>query len=100
MRVKMGASELVELGRSNKKWARFGKKGTYLPGWSKHASPERRHAAVKRVTEREGCRVALRRLVQLANVTKDAPTEARARADAKWLHGQDFCKLKTKKRKK
>jgi hypothetical protein len=101
MRVSLGANELIELGRTGKngkKWARFGKKGSYLPGWSKKATPARRHGALERVTEREGCRVAIRRLVQLANVTKDQPTKAKARADAKWLHRQDFCKLKTKRK--
>jgi hypothetical protein len=95
--VSLGASELIELGRSGEKWARFGKKGGYLPGWSKKASPERRHSAVRRVTEREGCRVAIRRLIQLANVTTDKPTKVKARADYKWLRKQGFCKLKSKK---
>lgn len=97
MRITLGASELIELGRSKKKWAKFGKKGGYLPGWSKKASPAKRHSALRKVADREGCIVAIRRLVQLANVTQDRPTEEKARADARWIHNQVFCKLKTKK---
>lgn len=96
MKHRLGASEVIELGRS-RKWSRFGAKGRYLPGWSKKASERTRHGALREMTEREGCRTAIRKLVQLANVTRDAATEKKARTDAKWLHKQGFCKLKTKK---
>lgn len=98
MKIKMGASELIELGRGGKKWARFGSKGSYLPGWSKKVSAERRHSALRKVTEREGCRAAILKLVQLANVTKDVATEKKARADYRWLHRQSFCSLKSKRK--
>lgn len=129
MKIRMGAKQLVELGRkcpagkilrkaftrrdgthvaascvpdkgapgktpAAKRFAKFGP--GYLPGWGKDKSEGERHAALRRQTAREGCVTVIRRLTQLRNVTTDRPTEMRAKADAKWLHGQNFCKLKTK----
>jgi hypothetical protein len=129
MKIKMGAKQLVELGRKCRKgkiWRdpftrrdgtrvhggcvpdkgapgktpaakRFAKfEPGYLPGWGKDKSAGERHAALRRQTVREGCVTVIRRLTQLRNVTTDRPTEMKAKADAKWLHGQNFCKLKTK----
>lgn len=129
MKIRMGAKQLVELGRKckrgeilregftkrdgtyvkptcvpdtgapgktpvSKRFAKFGP--NYLPGWHKDLAASTRHEALRRQTAREGCVTVIRRLTQLRNVTTDRPTEAKAKADAKWLHGQNFCKLKTK----
>jgi hypothetical protein len=98
IKITMGAKDLVELGRkggSPRRWARFGP--GYLPGWTKKTPAGKRHAALKRLTEREGCITVIRKLTQLRNVTTDRPTELLAIADARWLHNRVFCKLKTKK---
>lgn len=101
MKIKMGAKELVEIGRkgskapASKRWSRFGKH--YLPGWGKKKSDAERHAALEHQTRQEGCVRVIRKLTQLRNVTADRATELRAKRDAAWLHNQGFCKLKTKK---
>lgn len=129
MKVKMGAIELVELGRkckggqvlrrgftradgtrvkaacipdkgapgktpASKRFADFGP--NYLPGWHKAGADSTRHEALRKLTAREGCVRVIRKLTQLRNVTTDAPTEAKAKRDAKWLHQQNFCRLKMK----
>lgn len=81
---------------ASRKFAEFGP--NYLPGWHKDRSIEARHEALRRQTAREGCVRVIRKLTQLRNVTTDAPTEQKAKRDAKWLHDQNFCRLKTKDR--
>lgn len=96
-KIQLGAKDLVELGRAGvRKWAKFG--SGYLPGWSKHRTPGQRRAALERLTAREGCVRVIRKLTQLRNVTRDHPTAAKAKADARWLHKQGFCHLKSKKK--
>lgn len=131
MKVKMGATELVELGRkcrgnqvlrrsfvrsdgtrvraacvpdkgapgktpASNKWADFG--SNYLPGWHKTRSTSERHSALASQTRKEGCVTVIRKLTQLRNVTTDGATKNKAKADARWLHDQNFCHLKTKGR--
>jgi len=140
MRVKMGASELVELGKRCKAgqivrsgYRRSGytrEDGTrvaatrvgpscvpdkgapgktpaskkFLPnmgpsplkGWHKDQAADTRHAKLRKLSESQGCRVALRRVNVIANVTTDKATENKLRGDYKWLRRQGFCHLKSK----
>lgn len=79
---------------ASKRW--FPRNGRPL-GWKKDMSVPERHGVLRRKTEQAGCRPVIRALVARANVTTDRETERKMRTDAKWLHKQDFCKLKTKK---
>jgi hypothetical protein len=91
------AKMIVELGRGRGqvKWARFS--DPFLPGWNKKEPTAARHAALHRLTVREGCLTVSRKLNQLANVTRDVPTKKKARADQRWISKQGFCHLKTKR---
>lgn len=90
----------LSLGRSGKKWARFGP-GSVPSGWKKAASQRTRHAAIRKDVAKEGgqCTRTFRKLLQVANVTTDRPTEKKARADYRWLKKQGWCRMKTKKTK-
>jgi hypothetical protein len=59
-------------------------------------SQEKRHQSLKKVVERRGCRQVIGSLTLLRNLTADGGTKKAAKADAKWLHDQNFCKLKSK----
>jgi hypothetical protein len=131
-RIRMGAEELVELGRAKcgrGKIRRSGYRrsdGTYVkptcvpdkgapgktsaakrvlpepvPGdigpWKRDMTDGRRHVALERAVERRGCRKVIGGLTLLRNLTADSGTKRTAKADAKWLHDQNFCKLKGKK---
>lgn len=131
-RIRMGAEELVELGRikcGRGKILRSGftrRDGTYvtpacvpdkgakgktpvskrvLPKpvrgdigvWTKEMPVAKRHEALKRVVNERGCRKVIGGLTLLRNLTSDPATKTKAKADAKWLHGQGFCKLKSKR---
>jgi hypothetical protein len=91
------AIDLVELGRKNLvRWSIFNQ--PYLPGWSKSQSTSSRRAALKKLSDTQGCLRIDRKLNQLANVTQDKATERVARADQKWISKQGFCGLKGKKK--
>ena len=94
----MKAKVRGSLGRSGKKWARFGP-GSVPSGWKKAAAPRTRHEAIRKDVAKEGgqCLRTFRKLLQVANVTTDRPTEKKARADYRWLKKQAWCRLKTKK---
>lgn len=67
-----------------------------LKGWSKDASTAQRHAALRKVSEADGCGTAIKRLNLLANFTKTTSpaTHKAARRDMQWLRKQGFCSLK------
>jgi hypothetical protein len=67
-----------------------------LGPWKKTMSPEKRHQSLKKVVERRGCRKVIGSLTLLRNLTADGGTKKAAKSDAKWLHDQNFCKLKSK----
>lgn len=130
-RIRMGAEELVELGRhcGKGKIRRSGytrKDGTYIksacvsdkgapgktpsakrvlpvptPGdlgvWTKRMPISRRHEELKKTVERRGCRKVIGSLTLLRNLSSDPGTKRTAKADARWVHNQNFCKLKGKK---
>lgn len=135
IKIKMGAKELVELGRRRcppGKILRSGftrENGTYvkpdcvkdqgargktpaakrvlpppkpgtLKGWHADSSAAQRHAALRRAVKSEGCRGVIGRLTLERNYTKTTSpqTSRTAQRDAKWLHDQDFCKFKTKRK--
>jgi len=74
-------------------------KAGMLKGWKADESAEDRHAALRRAVKSEGCRSVITRLTLEHNFTyRTSPKTAKtAMTDAKWLHKQGFCKLKTKK---
>lgn len=68
-----------------------------LKGWG-HTLPEsERRTALRRITKKDGCGTAIKRLNLLANFTKKTSPETHrlAREDMKWLRSQGFCALKT-----
>ena len=71
----------------------------FLHGWAKKMSSSARHKKVASVVKKEGCATAIRRLNLLANYTKatSPETHRKARADMKWVKGQGFCHLKSKR---
>ncbi len=71
-----------------------------LHGWKGDADSVERRAALRKAVRAEGCAGVIRRLTLERNFThKTSPrTSAAAWIDARWLHGQGFCKLKTKSR--
>lgn len=75
-------------------------KAGMLHGWTADAAPETRHAALRKAVRAEGCAGVIRRLTLERNFTKRTSprTAIAAYIDARWLHGQGFCKLKTKSR--
>lgn len=129
--IRMGAEELVELGRAcgrgkilRSPYRR--KDGTYVkaacvpdkgaPGktpaskrvlpepvagdlgvWKRDMPAGKRHESLRKVVERRGCRKVIGSLTLLRNLTADRGTKAVAKADAQWLHDQNFCRLKSKK---
>ncbi len=74
-------------------------KAGMLKGWKAADEAQKRRAALKRAVKSEGCRPVITRLTLEHNFTyRTSPKTARtAMTDAKWLHDQGFCKLKTKK---
>lgn len=78
-----------------RRFAKFPKKGPYIPGWTKDASDEKRHAAVARQARALSCRETWRRLHQLRNVTTDPETKRKATADRNWIRRQGWCPWKT-----
>ena len=70
-----------------------------LEGWKKDMPRKKRHALLKRLTKKENCRSVIGRLTLLRNISDDPATDRVAEADAKWLHKQPFCKLKSKEKK-
>lgn len=93
MRLKLGAIELVELGRKRlPKPMRGG-----LIGWKKNMSDTKRRAKLEKLTRAEGCTPVLRKVNLLANLTADKATEKKLRSDYRWLRAKGFCKLKSKK---
>ncbi len=133
MRIRLGASDLIELGRTRcgrGKIRRSGymrSDGTYVkpacvpdkgapgktpaskrvlpkpkPGalgrWSSKISDGRRHDALEAITDKRGCRKVIGSLTLLRNLSADPKVKIVAKGDAKWLHNQDFCKLKSKQK--
>lgn len=72
------------------------KKG-HLRGWHANESASKRHAALKKWVRKTNCKKTIGKLTLLRNISPDRKVDRAAKADAKWLHDQDFCKLKTKK---
>jgi hypothetical protein len=68
-----------------------------LGGWKKGMPAGERHSRLRKQVDQKGCRRVIQDLNALANTTTDRPTETKMRQDAKWLHNQGFCKLKTKR---
>jgi len=64
-----------------RKWAKF--KGHL--GWKKNMPQAERHALLERKVKQDGYATVIRKLLQLANVTKDAGTKKNARADMEYL---------------
>jgi len=97
-KIQMGASELVELGRSSRRLLPTPRPGT-LKGWKASDSAPKRHAALKRAVKAESCRSVINRLTLERNFThRTSPkTAAAAKKDWKWLKKQGFCHLKNKK---
>ena len=88
------AEELIELGRpKGEKWF---PKDIDLGGWSKRASTAKRRSILKGLLKRRSCRRVLGAANAIANVTQDAETKRKLRADYKWLRSQGACKLKSK----
>jgi hypothetical protein len=65
-------------------------------GWSKGLPDGERRDVLRKLSEREGCGTAIRKMTLLRNITTDAETKRKAKADAAWLSKQGFCKLKGK----
>lgn len=84
------AEELIELGRANKKWF---PKGVSVPGWSKRKTLAGRRSALKKLVKKAPCKRVLSDMNAIANVTRDAETERKMRADRRWLKKQGACKL-------
>lgn len=112
MRFLLGASDLIELGRSKiRRKAYTTKRGThvksslvkdtgapgrtpkskrvlpaivpgFLKGWKKDLSEGKRHSILKKVTQDEGCASTIRRLNLLANFTHRTSPETASRARA------------------
>jgi hypothetical protein len=66
-------------------------------GWSKDLPDPQRRGVLRKLSEREGCGTAIKKMTLLRNITTDAETKRKAKADAAWLRRQGFCALKTKK---
>lgn len=64
--------------------------------WKKTMPVAARHKELKKAVERRGCRQVIGSLTLLRNLTADTETSRTAKADAKWVHNQNFCKLKSK----
>lgn len=69
-----------------------------LGRWKKDMAASERRRSLKTVVERRGCRAVIGSLTLLRNLTADPGTKRAAKADAKWLHDQNFCRLKSKSR--
>lgn len=69
-----------------------------LRGWNHTLTAPERRAALRRITAKDGCGTAIRRLNLLANFTKKTSpqTHRLAREDMQWLRSQGFCALKSK----
>lgn len=65
-------------------------------GWSKDLPDKDRRAVLKKLSEKEGCATAIRKMTLLRNITADPETKGKAKADADWLAKQGFCELKSK----
>lgn len=100
MRSQMGAEELVELGRGRSKSSKRRLLPRPKPGalgaWAKKKSASARHAALKKVVAKRGCQKVIGSLTLLRNLSVDSGTKKMAKSDAKWLHSQGFCRLKSK----
>lgn len=68
-----------------------------IGAWKKAMPASKRHSALKEAVERRGCRKVIGGLTLLRNLSSDAGTKSAAKQDAKWLHAQKFCELKSKK---
>jgi hypothetical protein len=84
------AEELIELGRSSRKWF---PKGVNVPGWSKAKTAGQRHSALKKLVKRTACKRVLSDMQAISNVTRDKETQKKMRADRRWLKKQGACKL-------
>jgi len=76
------AEELIELGRSKKKWF---PQGINVPGWSKAKTRTQRRSALKKLVEKRRCGRVLSDMNAIANVTRDQETKKKMRADRRWL---------------
>ena len=67
-----------------RKWAKF--KGHL--GWKKEMPEAKRHKLLVSKVKRDGYATIIRRLLQLANITKDKATRKEARADMAYLRAK------------
>lgn len=65
------------------KWAHF--ESGKLGGWSKKLPQARRHFLLEKLVKKDGYATAVRRLLQLRNVTKDKGTVQKATSDMAYL---------------
>lgn len=65
------------------KWAHF--ESGKLGGWSKKLTQTKRHSLLEKLVKRDGYATAVRRLLQLRNVTKDKETVSKATSDMAYL---------------
>lgn len=65
------------------KWAHF--ESGKLGGWSKTLPQTKRHSLLEKLVKRDGYATAVRRLLQLRNVTKDKETVIKATSDMIYL---------------
>lgn len=77
-----------------RKWAKF--KGHL--GWKKEMPEAKRHKLLGNKVRRNGYATVIRKLLQLANVTKDVETKQKARADMEYLRNKFRSRPKRKGR--
>ena len=65
------------------KWAHF--EAGKLGGWSKKLPQAKRHSLLEKLVKKDGYATAVRRLLQLRNVTKDKETIKKATSDMAYL---------------
>ncbi len=73
------------------------KKG-HLAGWHADESAAKRRRALKKWVKKTNCRKTIGKLTLLRNLSADRTVDRVAKRDAEWLHDQNFCKLKSKKK--
>ncbi len=78
------------------KWAHF--ESGKLGGWSKKLPQTKRRSLLENLVKKDGYATAVRRLLQLRNVTKDKETVKKATVDMDYLRKKFRDKLRFKRR--
>lgn len=78
------------------KWAHF--ESGKLGGWSKKLPQTKRHSLLEKLVKKDGYATAIRRLLQLRNVTKDKGTVEKATSDMTYLRKKFRDKPRVKSR--